>query len=112
MKTIYIDENQEKKICDAINDDIELCINENIKVTKGERGKKKSTQARWDDLSTCPFCGNEKSYFSMAISDGTRGRGRIRYTDDNGQEIDGDYQTIALYYCPKCFKFHALNNMA
>ena len=32
--------------------------------------------------------------------------------DEQGKEIDTEVQTIALYYCPKCYKFTALNNMA
>ena len=48
----------------------------------------------------------------MSISDGDKGRGRIKVTDEQGKEIDTEVQTIALYYCPKCYKFTALNNMA
>lgn len=48
----------------------------------------------------------------MSISDGNKGRGRIKVIDENGKEVDSEVQTIALYYCPKCFKFTALNNMA
>ena len=33
--------------------------------------------------------------------------------DEQGNSIkSNDYQSIALYYCPKCMKFIAHNNMA
>ena len=48
----------------------------------------------------------------MSISDGEKGRGRIKVTDEEGKEKDSEVQTIALYYCPKCCKFIARNNMA
>ena len=48
----------------------------------------------------------------MSISDGNKGRGRIKVIDEKGQEVDSEVQTIALYYCPKCYRFTALNNMA
>lgn len=86
---------------------------ENIRIHKGNHGKSKSTQARWEDSIDCPHCNNgQKAFFSMSISDGGRGRGRIKVTDENGVEQDSEVQTIALYYCPKCFKFIAQNNMA
>lgn len=85
---------------------------ESIKIHKGEKGKSKSTQARWQDSIDCPHCGESKAFFSMSISDGNKGRGRIKVMDDEGKEIDSEVQTIALYYCPKCYKFTALNNMA
>lgn len=87
-------------------------IDEGIKIHKGERGKRESTQARWEDSIDCPHCGESKAFFSMSISDGNRGRGRIKVTDEQGQEVDSEVQTIALYYCPKCYRFTALNNMA
>ena len=87
-------------------------LDESIKIHKGEKGKNKSTQARWQDSIDCPHCGESKAFFSMSISDGNKGRGRIKVMDENGQEIDSEVQTIALYYCPKCYKFTALNNMA
>lgn len=87
-------------------------INESIKIHKGEKGKSKSTQGKWEDEIDCPHCGESKAFFSMSISDGNRGRGRIKVTDEQGKEIDTEVQTIALYYCPKCYKFTALNNMA
>ena len=87
-------------------------LNESIKIHKGEKGKTKSTQARWEDSIDCLHCGESKAFFSMSISDGNKGRGRIKVMDENGQEIDSEVQTIALYYCPKCYKFTALNNMA
>lgn len=87
-------------------------IYENIKVHKGEIGKHKTTQAPWKDHIDCPYC-ESKAFFSMSISDGNKGRGRIKVTDEDGKENDGgDIQTIALYYCPKCYHFTALNNMA
>lgn len=86
-------------------------INENIKVHKGEKGKKHSTQAKWEDDTECQFCGN-KAYFSMSISDGKKGRGRIKIFNENGLEVNSETQTIALYYCPHCYRFTALNNMA
>lgn len=87
-------------------------IVEGIKIHKGETGKRKSTQGRWEDEIDCPHCGESKAFFSMSISDGDKGRGRIKVTDEQGKEIDTEVQTIALYYCPKCYKFTALNNMA
>ena len=89
-----------------------VSLSENIKVHKGEKGKTKSTQGKWQDDIDCPHCGESKAFFSMSISDGNKGRGRIKVTDENGQEQDSEVQTIALYYCPKCYKFTALNNMA
>lgn len=86
-------------------------IYENIRVYKGSRGKTKSTQAKWEDSTTCPYCGS-KSYFNMAICDGLKGRGKINTIDENGIETDSELQAIALYYCPNCFRFVALNNMA
>ena len=86
-------------------------VYENIKVHKGEVGKHKTTQATWEDSIDCPHC-NSKAFFSMSISDGNKGRGRIKVTDENGKETDSEVQTIALYYCPKCYRFTALNNMA
>jgi hypothetical protein len=86
-------------------------LNENIKVYKGEVGKTKSTQNKWKDSIDCPYCG-ESAFFSMSLCDGHKGRGRIKVTDDKGKEMDSEVQTIALYYCPKCYKFLALNNMA
>lgn len=100
MKRINITEEQEN-----------ILIQENIKVHKGEHGKKKSTQGKWADTINCPHCEGE-AFFSMSISDGNKGRGRIKVTDENGKEIDSEVQTIALYYCPKCHKFTAHNNMA
>lgn len=85
-------------------------LTERIKVYKGEKGKRKSQQAKWDDSKECPYCGSA-SYFSMSITDGLRGRGRIKAFDVDGNEIDTDYQSIALYYCPNCYKFNAQNNM-
>lgn len=86
---------------------------ENIRIHKGNHGKTKSTQARWEDTIDCPHCGDgQKAFFSMSISDGGKGRGRIKVTDENGIEQDSEVQTIALYYCPKCYKFIAQNNMA
>lgn len=90
----------------------ETNINESIRIHKGERGKRESTQARWEDSIDCLHCGESKAFFSMSISDGNRGRGRIKVTDEQGKEVDSEVQTIALYYCPKCYKFTALNNMA
>ncbi len=87
-------------------------INENIKVHKGEMGKRQSTQAKWKDTIDCEHCGCSKAFFSMSISDGNKGRGRIKITDNNGKEMDSEVQTIALYYCPNCYRFTALNNMA
>lgn len=89
----------------------ENIIRENIKIHKGENGRKYSTQGRWEREVECPHCG-EKAYFSMSISDGNRGRGRIKVTDEEGKETDSEVQTIALYYCPHCHKFIARNNMA
>ena len=86
-------------------------IDEAIKIHKGERGKRHSTQGKWGDTIDCPHCQN-KAYFSMSISDGNIGRGRIKITNEEGLEEDSEVQTIALYYCPKCCKFSALNNMA
>lgn len=86
-------------------------LKENIKIHKGENGRKYSTQGKWDKEITCPHC-NGKAYFSMSISDGNKGRGRIKVTDEDGKEIDSEVQTIGLYYCPKCYKFIARNNMA
>ena len=87
-------------------------LREGIKIHKGETGKRKSTQGRWEDEIDCPHCGESKAFFSMSISDGDKGRGRIKVTDEQGKEVDTEVQTIALYYCPKCYKFTALNNMA
>lgn len=87
-------------------------VTEGIKIHKGETRKRKSTQGRWEDEIDCPHCGESKAFFSMSISDGNKGRGRIKVTDEQGQEVDTEVQTIALYYCPKCYKFTALNNMA
>lgn len=87
-------------------------VDESIKIHKGEKGKSKSTQGKWQDSIDCPHCGESKAFFSMSISDGNKGRGRIKVTDEQGQEVDSEVQTIALYYCPKCYKFTALNNMA
>ena len=87
-------------------------VNESIKIHKGEKGKCHSTQGKWQDEIDCPHCGESKAFFSMSISDGNKGRGRIKVTDEQGKEIDSEVQTIALYYCPKCYKFTALNNMA
>ena len=87
-------------------------IGESIKIHKGEKGKTKSTQGKWQDSIDCPHCGESKAFFSMSISDGNRGRGRIKVTDEQGKEVDSEVQTIALYYCPKCYRFTALNNMA
>lgn len=84
---------------------------ENIAVHKGDKGKSMSTQKKWDDAIECPYCG-EKAFFSMSISDGKRGRGRIKSFDADGNEMDSEVQTIGLYYCPKCYHFTALNNMA
>ena len=86
-------------------------IDESIKIHKGEKGKTKSTQGKWQDSIDCPHCGESKAFFSMSISDGNRGRGRIKVTDEQGKEVDSEVQTIALYYCPKCYRFTALNNM-
>lgn len=86
---------------------------ENIRIHKGNRGKNKSMQERWSDSIDCPHCADgQKAFFSMSISDGGKGRGRIKVTDENGLEQDSEVQTIALYYCPKCYKFIAQNNMA
>lgn len=86
---------------------------ENIKIHKGNKGKNKSMQSRWGDSIDCPHCSDgQKAFFSMSISDGGKGRGRIKVTDENGIEQDSEVQTIALYYCPKCHKFIAQNNMA
>ena len=94
-----------------VNNDLRF-LKEGIKIHKGETGKRKSTQGRWEDEIDCPHCGESKAFFSMSISDGDKGRGRIKVTDEQGKEIDTEVQTIALYYCPKCYKFTALNNMA
>ncbi len=100
MKKINITEEQETQL-----------IRENIKIHKGENGRKYSTQGKWDKEIDCPHCGG-KAYFSMSISDGEKGRGRIKVTDEDGKEMDSEVQTIGLYYCPKCYKFIARNNMA
>ena len=94
-----------------INEKQEKILIESIKVHKGEKGKKYSTQGPWPDETTCCHCG-EKAYFTMSISDGTRGRGRIHITDEDGNPKETEVQTIGLYYCPKCFRFTANNNMA
>lgn len=99
-KKIHITEKQEN-----------LLVNESIKVHKGEKGKECSTQGKWADSINCPHCG-EKAFFSMSLSDGDKGRGRIKVHDENGKEIDSEVQTIALYYCPNCYRFTAHNNMA
>ena len=99
-KKIYINEKQE-----------DMLISEGIKIHKGEKGKHMSTQGKWEDTIQCSECGGD-AHFTMSISDGNKGRGRIKVTDENGVEKDSEVQTIALYYCPKCFKFIARNNMA
>lgn len=100
MRKIKINEKQEQ-----------ILFNENIKIHKGEKGKNCSTQGRWADSIDCPHC-DGKAFFTMSISDGDKGRGRIKVTDENGKEKDSEVQTIALYYCPKCYRFTAHNNMA
>lgn len=95
---IIINENQEN-----------ILIKENIKVHKGERGKKKSSNGKWADTIKCPHCQNS-AFFSMSISDGNKGRGRIKVTDENGKEVDTKVNSIALYYCPSCSRFIAHNN--
>lgn len=101
-KKIVITERQEK-----------LLIDEGIKIHKGQHGKSFSTQARWQDTVDCvhPDC-DGKAYFMFSISDGNKGRGRLKVFDEDGTEKDSETQTIALYYCPKCFRITALNNMA
>lgn len=87
-------------------------LTERIRVYKGERGKRKSYQSKWDDIKECPYC-NGTSYFSMSMIDGMVGRGSIPMFDEDGNSIkSSDYQSVALYYCPKCMKFIAHNNMA
>lgn len=86
-------------------------ISENIKVHKGEKGKRKTSQDKWDNEIECSYCFS-KAYFSMSISDGKKGRGRIKiYNTDGKEENDLSHQTIALYYCPHCHKFTAINNL-
>ena len=99
-KKIIINEQQEK-----------ILVKENIKVYKGERGKNKKTSGKWADTIKCPHCEGE-AFFSMSINDGSKGRGKIKVTDDDGKEVDTDVKNIALYYCPQCHKFTAHNNMA
>ena len=86
-------------------------LGESIKIHKGEKGKRHSTQGKWGDTMDCPHC-QGKAFFSMSISDGNKGRGRIKITNEEGIEENSEVQTIALYYCPKCCKFSAFNNMA
>lgn len=86
-------------------------LKESIKVHKGERGKKHSMQGKWGDTIDCPHC-EGKAFFSMSLTDGNKGRGRIKVTNEEGIEENSDVQAIALYYCPKCCRFSALNNMA
>lgn len=80
-------------------------ITERIKVYKGEKGKRKSQNGKWADFTECPYCG-ESSYFSMTITDGMKGRGKIKACDIDGNEMDTDSRSIALYYCPSCCKFN------
>lgn len=84
---------------------------ESIKVHKGEKGKNKHKNGKWSDEIKCPHC-ESTAFFTMSLSDGEHGRGRIRVTDENGDEMDSDVQTIALYYCPNCQKFVARNEKA
>ena len=86
-------------------------MKESIKVHKGERGKSHSTQGKWGDTKECPHC-QSKAFFSMSITDGNKGRGRIKITNENGEEENSEVQVIALYYCPNCHRFSAFNNMA
>lgn len=111
---IKISENQEHIIRSLLHEAMseENGITENIKIHKGEKGKNHSMQGRWEDSIECPNCHESKAFFTMSISDGNKGRGRIKVTDEDGNEKDTEVQTIALYYCPKCMKFSALNNMA
>lgn len=83
-------------------------LNERIRVYKGEKGKRQSLNGKWDDSNECPFCGGT-SYFSMTITDGMRGRGKIKACDLDGKEMNTDSRSIALYYCPECCKFNAKN---
>jgi hypothetical protein len=107
-----LDEKISKKFCHFEQVNHEKQLTESIRIHKGEKGKTMSTQGRWKDSVDCPHCKESKAFFTMSISDGNKGRGRIKITDEDGNEKDTEVQTIALYYCPKCMKFSALNNMA
>lgn len=86
-------------------------INEDVNVHQGEDAKEQSTQQTWENTCKCAYC-KGLAYFSMSITDDTNGKEMIKIFDKDGNETSGDLQAIALYYCPKCFKFTALNNMA
>lgn len=83
-------------------------ITEKIRVYKGEKGKKQTPNGKWQDTAKCPYCESD-AYFSMSITDGLRGRGKIKAYDEDGKEIHTDCKAIALYYCPKCAKFLTKN---
>lgn len=102
MKKIQISERQERILKDLVK--------ESIKIHKGEKGKTYKSNGKWADDVACPHC-DGRAYFTMSISDGDKGRGKIKVTDEQGKEKDTEVQTIALYYCPKCSKFTAHNNM-
>jgi hypothetical protein len=107
-----LNEEIDKKYCNFEQVNREKPLAESIRIHKGEKGKTMSTQGRWEDSVDCPHCQESKAFFTMSISDGSKGRGRIKITDEEGNEKDTEVQTIALYYCPNCHKFTAINNMA
>lgn len=88
-------------------------INEGINVYTDKEAETATTQAKWDKECKCQYCGN-KAYLSLTVMDEVNDKDKkmIPIYNKDGSKRGADIQSIALYYCPKCFKFTALNNMA